>query len=297
MKKTLQVILCSLFATSAMSMTYPAGTSTNGQFIPKNDMKISVDDKSAGGLTEDQFHDVLDRVESIYEKVVADDFGKQLKIERYWTDSTVNAYAYQNGESWNVAMFGGLARFHTVTPDAFALVACHELGHHLGGAPRKFFLIVFPTWATNEGQSDYFATTKCLRKYFESDDNISIVEGMDDVPAYVDDKCRESFTHEEEVAICIRSSMAGLHISQLFNEFVPGAPELDFKTPSEESVWWTDGNHPAAQCRLDTYFQGALCDKDAYSDFSKYNRTSGACTRLAGYKNGIRPRCWYSPVW
>ena len=34
-------------------------------------------------------------------------------------------------------MFGGLAGHETITTDAFALVACHELGHHIGGAQRK----------------------------------------------------------------------------------------------------------------------------------------------------------------
>jgi Zn-dependent protease with chaperone function len=54
-------------------------------------------------------------------------------------------------------MFGGLARDPLVTKDGFSAVICHEIGHHIAGAPRKGF-----SWASNEGQADYFATTKCL---------------------------------------------------------------------------------------------------------------------------------------
>ena len=67
-------------------------------------------------------------------------------------------------------MFGGLARHKLVTPDGFALVACHEMGHHLGGAPRR------GGWASNEGQSDYYATTKCARRIWAEDNNAAIMQ-------------------------------------------------------------------------------------------------------------------------
>jgi len=47
----------------------------------------------------------------------------------------VNAYASvdKQGQQF-IHMFGGLARHPLMTEDAFLLVACHEFGHHYGGA-------------------------------------------------------------------------------------------------------------------------------------------------------------------
>ena len=50
-----------------------------------------------------------------------------------------------------------------MTPDGFALVLCHELGHHLAGNPRV------QAWAANEGQSDYFSTQSCARELWSGE--------------------------------------------------------------------------------------------------------------------------------
>src|SRR5690606_1616432 len=133
--------------------------------VPENDLYIAADSKSMlnSNLDEEKFNAVIDKVLAVYEPLVEAE-GGELKVERNWTDGTVNAYAHRRGGTWNVAMFGGLARHETITEDGFALVVCHEIGHHIGGAPKKGGW--FSTWATNEGQADYFATLKCLRKVF-----------------------------------------------------------------------------------------------------------------------------------
>ena len=111
------------------------------------------------GMTEERFNAIIDRAEEIYAPIISDE-GATLQVVRKWSDGTVNAYAQQTGSTWKVTMFGGLARHDFVTDDAFALVVCHELGHHLGGAPKKK-QIFWSSWASNEGQSDYFANSKC----------------------------------------------------------------------------------------------------------------------------------------
>lgn len=190
-------------------------------------------------------------------------------------------------------MFGGLARHETVTPDGFALVACHEMGHHLGGLPKKrgFF---GTSWASNEGQSDYFGNAKCMRIYFEEDDNIAIVEEMD-VPDFVTEKCLDNFTTAEDVAMCQRGSMAGLSLANLFHALRNLQEPLQFDTPDPRVVARTDDNHPASQCRLDTYFQAALCEVSAYVDLSNRDAEEGACNRSTGHIDGVRPLCWYAP--
>ena len=87
-------------------------------------------------MTQETFNAVIDSVETIYAPIVAE-YGGRLKVERKWDDGTANAYAQRSGSTYKVSMFGGLARHETITPDGFALVVCHEIGHHIGGAPKK----------------------------------------------------------------------------------------------------------------------------------------------------------------
>jgi len=258
--------------------------------LPENKLNIPVGAKNTSQVTEEIFNQVLDRVEALYAPIV-ESLGKKLLVVRNWDDGTVNAYAQQQGDSWMISMFGGLARHHTITPDAFAVVACHELGHHLGGAPKK--KTWFSTsWASNEGQSDYFATMKCLRKYMEKDANAEIMAKVE-VPTTVIQKCSESFQSQNDRAMCQRGAMAGLSLGNLFKVLRNSEAELNFDTPDPSIVRKTDHNHPASQCRLDTYFAGALCDKDYYSDVDNEDAAMGVCTRAEGYKFGTRPRCWY----
>ena len=47
-----------------------------------------------------------------------------------WKNDTVNANAQQRGRNWIVNMYGGLARRPEIFFRRFAMVLCHELGHH-----------------------------------------------------------------------------------------------------------------------------------------------------------------------
>ena len=190
-------------------------------------------------------------------------------------------------------MFGGLARHEAITKDGFATVVCHELGHHLGGAPKKSSWYG-SSWASNEGQADYFGTMKCLRKYMEKDNNFRIVKKLR-VPALVTKKCAANFSHAADKAICQRISMAGLSLGTLFKDLRKLPNDLSFSTPDTKVVTKTSHNHPAPQCRLDTYFAGAICDKDHYSDVSDSDANVGICSREEGKKDGIRQLCWYKP--
>ena len=62
-----------------------------------------------------------------------------LKIEKKWSSATVTAGTYRDirNKQWIINLYGGLARHPLITEDAYALVICHEIGHHIGGAPKK----------------------------------------------------------------------------------------------------------------------------------------------------------------
>jgi hypothetical protein len=277
------------------STAFPCSPDGATGFVPENDLYIPKNLKNRfGGLSEEQFNMAIDRVESIYTQIVADAGGK-LIIERNWEDGTVNAYAQQSGKNWKVSMFGGLARHHTITEDGMSLVVCHEIGHHVGGAPKKIgWWGEGSSWASNEGQADYFATLKCLRKTFINDNNIEIVQKMN-VPEIVKANCKKvTQNNSEDTAICIRTSMAGKSVSDLFSE-LGKLPETKFDTPDPRIVARTDDNHPKAQCRLDTYYQGSLCDISMNEDVSQKDEVTGTCHSSTGYSQGVRPLCWFKP--
>lgn len=257
-------------------------------FMPDNDMYISASEKSSNGMDQTRFNQIIDRAIEFYTPIIAEK-GAKLKVERKWTDGTVNAYARQDGKTWSVFMFGGLARHQDVTPDGFALVLCHELGHHLAGAPKKK-MFLFKTWASNEGQSDYWAAAKCFRRIYESDNNDEIVESMDIDPE-VEKKCNAVWSNKADLDMCKRISQASKGLAKLLN----GGREVSFTTPDKTVVSKTDHNHPKGQCRLDTYFNGALCDKDFNEEVSNSDAKVGVCNRSESYDIGVRPLCWYKP--
>lgn len=258
-------------------------------FLPENNFKIS--EKMKTGITEEQFNSIIDEVEGIYAPIVASEpTAPTLKVIRNWTDGTVNAYAQQVGKEWKVSMFGGLARHETITPDGFALVVCHELGHHIGGAPRKTSAWASP-WASNEGQADYFSTLKCLRRVWNDENNSEVISTME-VPAELTAKCASS----DDASLCIRGGMAGMSVARLFQSLYGEANSPKFETPSTKVVVKTDDNHPATQCRLDTYFQGALCEKSFNENVDGKSEVTGTCHGSTGHKTGLRPLCWFKPL-
>jgi hypothetical protein len=261
-------------------------------FLPENNMYIPVGTKAVnGGLTQAQFNSVINKVEKIYAPVVAN-MGGKLVIERLWADGNVNAYAKrETGREWGVEMYGGLARHATVTQDGFALVLCHELGHHIGGAPKK--RRVGGTWASSEGQSDYFATLKCLRQVFLNDDNAAVVKKLV-APAFLTAACKKSFS-QVDADICIRSAMAGASVAALFAS-MDHSKGANFNTPDTATVAQSFDGHPATQCRLDTFFQGAICTVGFNEDVSQRDEVQGTCHGSTGHRTGLRPRCWHKPV-
>lgn len=285
-----QLLAVVVLATSITSQSKACDALGLSGFLPENDMYIGIHDKSANEMDEARFNKIIDRAEKVYVPLVKE-AGGMLKVNRKWSDGTVNASAQRFFFSWQVNMYGGLARHKLVTDDAFALVLCHELGHHMGGAPKVAG--VLQKWASVEGQADYYATTKCFRLIYAQEDNVEVVSKMK-IPVEVKAKCEETYASPQEAALCMRMSMGGLALAQLLGELGHTGP-VDFKTPDETVVTSVYEGHPKAQCRLDTYFQGSLCDKPADEKPDTHNSEVGYCNRSANETVGVRPLCWYKP--
>lgn len=265
-------------------------------FLPPNSMNIPVGAKHewafgdgfAAGLNEQQFNDVIDRFERLYR----DDFaraGGNLVVRRLWDNGDVNARAVRERGDWVIKMYGGLARHPAITVDGFALVICHESGHHLGGAPKKRFA----SWpATNEGGADYFATLKCLRRFFAEDDNAAIVAAAQIDPT-VKVLCETQYAAVSDQLLCERISLASISVGLLFADGGGGAPP-SFGTPDPSVVSDMFDSHPAAQCRLDTYFSGSVCPVELAAPLSDSDYRVGTCVQPEATV-GFRPRCWFKP--
>lgn len=281
-----------LLGTCLLNPQAQSCTENGTGFLPKNNLKIPISEKNSG-LTQSQYHAVIDKVVNIYRPIVKS-YGAELRIDRRWTSDVVNAGTYRDKKNtyWHINLYGGFARHPEITEDGFALVICHELGHHIGGAPKKIYSNNV-SWASTEGQSDYFATLKCLRKVFADDDNISIVDQMN-VPKKVRKECSDSFQSDWEVALCIRTSMAGLSVTKV-NADSREVPHPDFYQTDPTVVEATSNKHPVPQCRLDTYFQGSLCPVPSKYPLSQTHEITATCHPNLQYQVGLRPHCWFKP--
>jgi len=256
--------------------------------MPENNLDKQDSFFNSNGMTEELFNQIIDDVEKYYSPIISA-FGAELYVERNWDDSTVNAYASQEGSTYKVAMFGGLARRDEITPDGFAMVVCHELGHHIAGWPYV------QSWAANEGQSDYFAMQACAKNLWKNQ-YAENAEAVNYVDPYAKKLC--DVYSKQDIGICYRSMSAGYSLATLLGAL--NNQKVNFQTPDKSIVKRTYNQHPKAQCRLDTYVAGTLCamtwndsviPKNA-KESAKYLCTS---TDQTNYAITARPRCWFQP--
>ena len=101
----------------AIVIPQPVPAVQKESFLPENNLHLE-DQYFLSNISKSQFNLIIDAALDIYGPIM-EDLGVQLIIERKWDDATVNAYAYQQGSKWYVAMFGGLARRPEITFQGF----------------------------------------------------------------------------------------------------------------------------------------------------------------------------------
>ena len=294
--------LSAAFSAFVVSQVIPS--SAHASILPPNNLHLQDRLFMEANISEQEFNTIVNEAVEMY-KPLAAIHGAELKSNNLWTDSTVNASAQQdnNNKTWILNMYGGLARRPEVTPDGFAMVVCHELGHHFGGFP----FYGNADWAASEGQSDYFATHACARKIWEAQpaENARFAA---EISTQDKAKCDSASTKVEERNICYRSIAAGQSLANLLAALnSDGTPHTS--TPDTREVGSTVTSHPKAQCRLDTYLAGSLCgvrflDSIIPGRFQTEGQVSlqaeavsaeTSCMVATGWQFGVRPRCWYGP--
>lgn len=282
-------------------------------FLPPNDLAKEDGLLRGSQVTEADFNDVIDAAEAYYRPLISTLYRSNLVVKRLWDKSTVNAMAMRAGSEWKVEMYGGLARRPEITKDGFALVLCHEIGHHLAGYPFVpgggiSLFGMSRDWAANEGQSDYFASQACARQLWRNDLalNASYAESISQIPRAACDQVWDS-TADRNLCYRIMTAAESLGAMASSSERNPAK----WSTPSQRVVRKTENGHPDAQCRLDTYGAGALCDRDFNAneipgiELDKKSRNGAAaekeasrtsCMRAENYELGWRPTCWFKPL-
>lgn len=284
-------------------------------FFPPNKLRFPI--RASGQMPELTFRRIVQIVDQIYSPLFTKAGRPPLYISPRWDTDEVNAFATicdQPEMIGNpryppecskmrtspgkitpfslVVMFGGLARHPMMTAEGFMLVACHEVGHHLGGFPRYN---QNQDWPSTEGQSDYFATAKCARRVLQAiGGNVAWAQRAR-IDFDVRRSCMANFpTSQEEAAICMRSAMGGLSLARtLADVSMTDATKVGFANVDKKVVSITYEGHPEAQCRLDTYYAGSLCRVGFDQDFDAKDSRTGACHPNRIERVGSRPNCWF----
>lgn len=278
------------------------GSAAYADFLPPNhlDRQDNMRTKRAGTMSQATFNAVIDEAVAYYGPNLKTNFGSTFVVNRKWTDSTVNANATQFLSTWTVNMYGGLARRPETTRDGFALVLCHEIGHHLGGYP------FVSSWAADEGQADYFATLSCAHDLWK-DQTATNALSRNIIQEYPKSLCDAAWTNEADQNLCYRTMLGGKSLANLLSAL--GGTVAQYETPDASIVPRTNHAHPEGQCRLDTYIAGALCPQqfDASvipgKDFGSKRNSASAETASGKYtclqqdfNTGSRPLCWFKPL-
>jgi len=276
-----------LFVLSADSLEMPHFGDCHGG-VPKNDLRIPVNNASLSqqGLDETTFNRTLDKIQDYFGKN-----GRRIVVERRWSNEQVNAFAMiDKTGAKKIWVMGGLARHPAMTEDALLVISCHEVGHHYGAAPRRTGL-TRDNWASVEGQSDYYASFKCLKEIFADEDNASALQDRR-IDPFADAQCSAAYSDPKGALLCLRSVTAGQELAVFFAALESAEPPR-LETPDPTRVLETLESHSRAQCRLDTLFQGALCPIGWEERLSSSHPLINVCHSKSGHSNGARPQCWF----
>lgn len=253
---------------------------------------LKAEDLQKKYLTEKQINveKIFDKLKSIYSAEVQKK-GFTLSFIPKWEGDDFNAYVELTKTEVNIHFYGGLLISKQMNEDSILLTACHELGHILGGSPKLLIFGFGESIKTNEGQSDYWATLKCMRRYLQDEDNESYLKNLE-IPKTINEKCNEQFKNNLEANICKRSALASFNLTNLFAQLTD-EKKVSPDTPDLSKINYLKHDHSSSQCRFDTLFQGSLCDVDFNIPVSEKNPHDGACTQKQGDLIGVRPTCWY----
>ena len=191
--------------------------------------------------------------------------NKKIQFILNWDYSKKNASASfdTKEEQFTITFDGGLLNMTNFSKGALATIACHEVGHIIGGTPQTRGLLRkdFEEMNLSEGMSDYFATHKCLKKLYR---NGILNEESSPKIARIDTICSTSLDYLECITV-LNSSYDNFNSSNFNGE--------NLNIPSG---FIAEGNHlsgasmvgayyPPHSCRFDVAISGYFCSESSDS--------------------------------
>lgn len=258
-------------------MAYDASSATD---YPEHfRYQILITDPTTSSVSEESFKLIPEKILALHQKIIKQE-KLVISIDTDWVRPYFTAWARKDADrKFTLSFWGGLARIPGMNDEGHAFVACHELGHILGGAPKikiNEFL-----WSSSEGQSDFFASAICMKGFLKLKHQQKRLTVPDDIPEIVYTLCRTTYEKEEDFLICLNTQKATKAFSLVLEHLSQYTKTLDVTVPSPHVVKETIHNsYPEQQCRIDTIFQGSLCQEKHYP-----------CDNMTG----SRPLCWYLP--
>ncbi|MEZ0392768.1 MAG: hypothetical protein ACAH59_11165 [Pseudobdellovibrionaceae bacterium] len=263
-------ILCQLLPTDSVLQPMASASGASPSLENKN---------------EKQFWSLIGSVQKVFQPILKS-HHMQIEIEADWDSQEQNAFASHSDDRRWLNLYGGLFRTAQMTLDNYLLVLCHEMGHHLAGAPQHPFADL-----SAEGQADYYATNVCLPLMLKGANNKTSLLKLA-VPIQMKLKCDHVWgAGSEDSAICQRSLMASLSLTNVLSALL-GDAEVSFFTPAKEVPSTTLQSYPSFQCRLDTLVAGALCRRQAHPT-GKLGDPDNCSFHQFLEAKGTRPACWF----
>jgi hypothetical protein len=190
---------------------------------------------SANTLLESvSYQKVLQTFKGVYGPLLREKAGLELEVQIDQENPDYFGGASIEGHRFIVSLGNSLPAQPGMTAGAIAFALCHEAGHALGGAPKKTSRENKLSWASVEGQSDYYAASTCLPKLFST---------------------KELQTANQSQAIVQSGLDWMLTVYELIRFSGIAAPSIN--TPDLSVAPTTVVTYPTLQCRLDTIVAGA----------------------------------------
>ncbi len=207
--------------------------------------------------------------------------GRELFITIDWNELRPNAYAsFKEDGSPYILLTEGMLNHPLMTPDAINLVICHELGHFFAGSPKKNRgRSSKKSWASAEGQSDFYASAYCMKKLMAQDEKSLSIDSDNKYDREAEFLCGG------EVG-CTRIVQAAYRVAKVYAETKLYPVKVSLTEKSKFIAPTTILTHPEPQCRLDTMIAGALCPMSMEIDFAS-NKDSDCLVEKYS-----RPSCW-----
>lgn len=201
------------------------------------------------GSTSVHFMETRKHFNDLYGEEIRQTFGRSLQIQQDDENPLYFGGASLEKDRYVISVGRDILSLPSMTKDAQAYLLCHEIGHLLGGEPRK------SEWASSEGQSDYFAAFSCLRKVFPHTQTV-----QKRPHPVLKEACQKRFSKSASQQECERIGTAGEALIEAIYVFmdVPQMIKPDFSTPAAPNTIGKKINYPTLQCRLDTVLAGAL---------------------------------------